>query len=122
MCVLKKQGQNKSTNYKFCLFKEADVKLKIKMKKLFVILVAFIGFNINANAQVPVKSATKAQPTKSETKTQSQDLGKKIENYVEKANQPKEVREQRKIEERANTKNETAKEIDKFLEKKEKQK
>ena len=37
-------------------------------------------------------------------------------------NQPKEVREQRKIEERANTKNETAKEIDKFLEKKEKQK
>ncbi|GEM_PF-4893939 len=92
------------------------------MKKLFVILVAFIGFNINANAQVPVKSATKAQPTKSETKTQSQDLGKKIENYVEKANQPKEVREQRKIEERANTKNETAKEIDKFLEKKEKQK
>ncbi|MBQ7763204.1 MAG: hypothetical protein IJ382_06690 [Flavobacteriales bacterium] len=92
------------------------------MKKLFVILVAFIGFSINANAQVPVKSATKAQPTKSETKTQSQDLGKKIENYVEKANQPKEVREQRKIEERANTKNETAKEIDKFLEKKEKQK
>ena len=81
MCVLKKQGQNKSTNYKFCLFKEADVKLKIKMKKLFVILVAFIGFSINANAQVPVKSATKAQPTKSETKTQSQDLGKKIENY-----------------------------------------
>ncbi len=92
------------------------------MKKLFVILVAFIGFNINANAQVTVKTATKAQPTKSETKTQSQDLGKKIENYVEKANQPKEVREQRKIEERANTKNETAKEIDKFLEKKEKQK
>ena len=92
------------------------------MKKLFVILVAFIGFSINANAQVPVKSATKAQPTKSETKTQSQDLGKKIENYVEKANKPKEVREQRKIEERANTKNETAKEIDKFLEKKEKQK
>ncbi len=92
------------------------------MKKLFVILVAFIGFSINANAQVPVKSATKAQPTKSETKTQSQDLGKKIENYVEKANQPKEVREQRKIEDRANTKNETAKEIDKFLEKKEKQK
>lgn len=92
------------------------------MKKLFVILVAFIGFSINTNAQVPVKSATKAQPTKSETKTQSQDLGKKIENYVEKANQPKEVREQRKIEERANTKNETAKEIDKFLEKKEKQK
>lgn len=92
------------------------------MKKLFVILVAFIGFSINANAQVPVKSVTKAQPTKSETKTQSQDLGKKIENYVEKANQPKEVREQRKIEERANTKNETAKEIDKFLEKKEKQK
>ena len=92
------------------------------MKKLFVILVAFIGFSINANAQVPVKSATKAQPTKSETKTQSQDLGKKIENYVEKANQPKEVREQRKIEERANTKNETAKEINKFLEKKEKQK
>ncbi len=92
------------------------------MKKLFVILVAFIGFSINANAQVPVKSATKAQPTKSETKTQSQDLGEKIENYVEKANQPKEVREQRKIEERANTKNETAKEIDKFLEKKEKQK
>lgn len=85
-------------------------------------MVAFIGFSINANAQVPVKSATKAQPTKSETKTQSQDLGKKIENYVEKANQPKEVREQRKIEERANTKNETAKEIDKFLEKKEKQK
>ena len=92
------------------------------MKKLFVILVAFSGFSNNANAQVPVKSATKAQPTKSETKTQSQDLGEKIENYVEKANQPKEVREQRKTEERANTKNETAKEIDKFLEKKEKQK
>jgi hypothetical protein len=90
------------------------------MKKYLLILMAMICFGISANAQKPDKPNDRAQseePKKAQSKTE---LGKKIGDYLEKANQPKEVREERKAAERANTKNEVAKEIDKHLEKLEK--
>jgi hypothetical protein len=44
-------GQTKTKLINLCLLKEADVKLKNKMKNLFILLITLIGFAVNSNAQ-----------------------------------------------------------------------